>query len=260
MSLSVYREAYGRGGPRLLLVHGWGLHGGVWLPLIDELSQRYQVTVVDLPGHGRSGPLPPDAALEALAQAVAEAVATPAIWVGWSLGGLVALAAARRWPEAVIKLVLIGATPRFAQGPGWDCAIPAATLDQFGRDLAADYQRTLIRFLSLQLGAGEGARASLRELRQHVFQVPPPDAAGLQAGLRLLRETDLRALLQSITRPAQLVHGAKDRLVPPAAAHYLAAHLPDARLALIPDAGHAPFLSHRRQFLETLTHFCETES
>ena len=41
-------------GPSLVLLHGWGLHGGVWAPVREALERRFTVTAIDLPGHGFS--------------------------------------------------------------------------------------------------------------------------------------------------------------------------------------------------------------
>ena len=51
--MSLYAERLGSG-PELVLVHGWGLHGGIWAGLAQRLAQRFRVTVVDLPGHAGS--------------------------------------------------------------------------------------------------------------------------------------------------------------------------------------------------------------
>ena len=53
----VFVESIGEGDP-LVLVHGWGMHGGLMRDLAVDLSENFQVFVVDLPGHGRSEPLP----------------------------------------------------------------------------------------------------------------------------------------------------------------------------------------------------------
>ena len=51
MSLQVERRG---DGPDLVLLHGWGMHGGVWDELVPRLAARFRVHVPDLPGHGRS--------------------------------------------------------------------------------------------------------------------------------------------------------------------------------------------------------------
>src|SRR6478735_9348545 len=88
----VHIESRGNG-PDVVLVHGWAMHSGIFGSIAAALEPRYTVHLVDLPGHGRSpqreGPLTlRDAALSIT-------LATPpAVWIGWSLGGLVALEAA----------------------------------------------------------------------------------------------------------------------------------------------------------------------
>src|SRR3990167_2261670 len=230
--MSIYYEQHGHG-PDVVLVHGWGLHGGVWSDVARVLSAEYRVTVPDLPGHGRSRDfLPREFTPEVLAGEVQRVLPGPAIWVGWSLGGFVALAAAQRAPGAVAKLVL----------------------EQFALNLEQDYAATLDRFLSLQMAAGED-RAVLRRLCDKLFRHGEPPAAALHQGLQLLKQEDRRASLPGIAVPALVVHGERDRITPVGAARFLAARLPRARLELVPGAGHAPFLSHTSHFLEKLKDF-----
>lgn len=270
--MNLHVESIGRG-PELVLIHGWGLHGGVWQDLAARLAPSpigsrqgpratdgavaasYRVLIPDLPGHGRSPRTQGDFSLAQLADDVRRRLTAPAIWVGWSLGALVALIAARDFPEAVSGLVLMGATPRFAQAPDWQSAMAPDVLSRFGQDLETDYHGTLTRFLSLQMGAGEAGRAAARRLRALLTARGEPALAALRTGLQLLAKTDLRADLPAVTAPALVLHGTHDRLAPPAAAAFLAQHLPAARLALIPAAGHAPFLSHPDESWDVLKEF-----
>jgi pimeloyl-[acyl-carrier protein] methyl ester esterase len=252
--MPLYYEQHGQG-PDVVLLHGWGLHGGVWTQLIPALAAHFRVTVLDLPGHGRSPELQAEYSLKNLVELVVPILMGPAVWIGWSLGALIALRAARDKMETVRKMVLVAATPRFVQDREWRCAMEASVLKQFAQDLTRDYPATLRRFLSLQLGAEEQSRTLLRELRHLLLMRPEPRLAALQAGLDILCSADLRAELPSILVPVQIVHGARDRLVPVAAAQYLAAQLSHARLTVIPGAGHAPFLSHARDFTEALLPF-----
>ena len=244
-------------GPTVVLVHGWGLHGGVWRDLAARLARSFRVLVPDLPGHGRSRGVHTGASLSGLAGDLSQRLTEPAVWIGWSLGAFVALAAARNRPQAVSRLVLVGATPKFVQAPDWPCAMPPAALAQFARDLESDYRGTLARFLSLQMGADETAQATVRELRTMLMEHGEPDPAALRSGLQWLANTDLRADLSAIAAPTLVLHGSHDRLVPPAAAKFLAERLPAARLTLIPSAGHAPFLSHADATWNALSEFLD---
>jgi len=219
------------------------------------LSADFRVTVPDLPGHGRSRDFLPRAfTAESLAEEVQRVLPGPAIWVGWSLGGFVALAAAQRYPQSVAKLVLVGATPKYVQSADWPHAMSLTVLEQFALNLEQDYAATLDRFLSLQLAAGED-RVVLRRLRDEMFRHGEPPAAALHQGLQLLKQEDRRAALPGIVAPALVVHGERDRIVPVGAARFLAAQLPRAQLELVPGAGHAPFLSHASHFLQKLRAF-----
>jgi pimeloyl-[acyl-carrier protein] methyl ester esterase len=249
--MMLWHERQGSG-PDLMLVHGWGLHGGIWGDLPARLAQHFRVTTLDLPGHGRSRAAGTSPSLDAYTDAVAELCPAPAIWLGWSLGGLVALQAALRHPHKLAKLVLVGATPKFVQAPDWPHAMPTDVFAGFARSLAKDYRSTLLRFLSLQIGGDESARALLKQLRADLFAHGEPQPAALAAGLAILEQTDLRARLAAIQVPALVLHGSHDRLAPPAAGAYLAAHLPQARWLQIEGAGHAPFLSHAARFAEAV--------
>lgn len=252
--MSIYIEQQGEGS-EVVLVHGWGLHGGIWGDLPARLAERHRVSVVDLPGHGRSRGLPVAENLQHLAEAVAQRLPAPATWVGWSLGGLVAMTVALQSPSQVARLVLVGSTPRFVQAPDWPEAMYPEVLTQFAQELTQDYRATLQRFLSLQMGTDASGRALLKTLRSEMFRHGEPDAAALIGGLTILRDTDLRPQLPQIICPALIIHGGHDRLAPMPAAQYLQAHLRDAQRVCIDRAGHAPFLSHPDQFHTLLQDF-----
>jgi len=239
-------------GPDLVLVHGWGLHGGIWGDLPARLAKHFRVTTLDLPGHGRSDTPDAPLSLAGFTDSVLELCPEPAIWLGWSLGGLIALHAALQHPHKVSQLVLVSTTPKFVQTPDWPHAMSVATFADFASGLTQDYRATLLRFLSLQTGSNESARALLKQLRADMFAHGEPQPEALAAGLSILEQTDLRARLLEIQVPALVVHGSHDRLAPPAAGAYLAAQLPRAQFLQIDGAGHAPFLSHVAEFADAV--------
>jgi pimeloyl-[acyl-carrier protein] methyl ester esterase len=231
-------------------LHGWGLHGGIWSETQAILPGR----APDLPGYGGAPSVSPYTA-EALADAVAAGLDAPAHVLGWSLGGMVALALAARHPGKVEKLVLVGTSPAFVNRPGWTLGLAPEVLAGFAADLTRDHRATLLRFLALQARGGEAARNVVARLRQSLSARAEPPPAVLKAGLELLRTVDLRALVGEVACPALVVHGAHDTLCPIEAGEWLAEHLPRARLARQEGASHAPFLSHPHWFATVVAEF-----
>ncbi len=225
-------------GPDLVLVHGWGMHSGVWDELAAKLENHFTLHLVDLPGHGASR-CDGGGDIAAWADAVLEAVPAGADWAGWSLGGLVALQAGLRAPGHMKSLVLLAATPRFVRAADWPCGIDAGVLDLFARQLDEDYEKTLQRFLSLQVRGSEHLSQTLRRLRRRLAS-GRPSAAALRAGLGMLRESDFRTRLATFEPPLRLLLGERDTLVPAA----VAGRLRRFPAHCIAGAGHAPFVSH----------------
>ncbi|HEV2331808.1 MAG TPA: pimeloyl-ACP methyl ester esterase BioH [Gammaproteobacteria bacterium] len=244
-------------GPDLVLLHGWGLHGGVWESLLPRLAAHFRVTRVDLPGHGLSRTMPMSGVLSEVAGEVLTSVPAHAVWLGWSLGGLIAQRAALDAPRRLRGLILANTTPRFVTAPGWPDAMPPEQLQEFAAGLDQDYKETLQRFLSLQVRGDEAARGALRQLRDALFVRGEPDGASLAIGLELLRKSDLRPELARIASPTLVITGGYDRLTPPGAGVALAHAVPAARLHLIPKSAHAPFLSHAEDFIAAITGFMQ---
>jgi len=236
----------------VLLLHGWGFSAGIWKDFAARLAPRFRVHVPDLPGYGATPACVPYT-LENMIGAVARAAPRRCHVVGWSLGGEIALAWARRAPHQVRRLALIATTPCFTSKPGWTCATSPAVLQEFGRSLAADRAGTLARFIAVQAKGDARARQFAGVLRD-ASERGTPDSV-LAAGLSVLSRTDLRCEVRSVKQPALVLHGARDRIVPAAAGRKLAGALPDARFRLLRSCAHAPFLSQPGQIARMLRRF-----
>ena len=147
----------------------------------------------------------------------------PLTVLGWSLGGQLALAWALARPERVARLVLVGTTPRFVAGDGWDCAMSRQTLERFGDELHVSWRATVLRFLTLQMRGSEHGHAALALLRRELFARGEPSRATLREALALLVATDLRADAGRVAQPVLVVTGNRDTLAPAAAGAWLAA-------------------------------------
>ncbi len=239
-------------GPALVLIHGWALHGGIFAPLLERLAPHFQLHVVDLPGHGHSRDDTTALRLPQVVRAIAAAT-PPAVWCGWSLGGLFALHGAATLPQ-VRGLAMLAATPRFVIDGSWPHGVQPQVFEQFGSDLQADYRGTLDRFLALDVMGSEHARSELRTLRQTLADRGEPAPRALHEGLALLEGTDLRGALPALGKPGLWIAGQRDRLVPPTGMH-AAATLARHQAHTISGGGHAPFLGHADQVAALLHDF-----
>ncbi|MDP1559506.1 MAG: pimeloyl-ACP methyl ester esterase BioH [Nitrosomonas sp.] len=247
---SLHVETLGSG-PDLVLLHGWAMHSGIWDSVRHQLAQDYRLHLVDLPGHGLSPACKPGS-LESMVEMVAEILPENCIVGGWSLGGQIAIELALQKPDRITKLVLISTTPCFIKREDWQWGMNATILQLFSQNLAQNYVNTLNRFLTLQLSGGNDSKAVLAKLRKNFFQYSQPDSAALQTGLEILLTSDLREKFVEIKQPVLLLHGEKDVITDVAAASWMNQQLPDSKLIMFPNCGHAPFLSFPLQFVTSL--------
>lgn len=257
---ALYHEVRGRRGRDLVLLHGWGLNLGVWRGLTRELSARFRIIAIDLPGHGRSD-WDPDAATPAaqawrLHQTIAALTERYAL-LGWSLGGQFALDLAAAIPAGIQRLILVGTTPRFLAAPGWRAGMPPARLEELAAALRRSPDRTLEAFLGL-CARGSAPRTAQRvrnALRAAVAAHGKAQPQALASGLERLKQVDLRAALSLVRTPTLVIAGSEDQVTRAAASRALAARLPNARYLQVAGAAHAPFLSHPAHFAGALREF-----
>jgi pimeloyl-[acyl-carrier protein] methyl ester esterase len=226
-------EIIGQGQP-LVMLHGWGMHSGVWHPLVKRLAQHYLLYLIDLPGMGGSRPIEPYH-LHSIADEVAQVM------------------------DRVRRLVLVSSTPKFVSSPDWQAGVDPAVWGAFADKVNHDYKATLLQFLTLQCMKADDRRGTIKQLRQVFETKPTPTQTTLQRALRILLESDIREEIPNIRKPTLLIHGDRDTLAPVQAAHWMMQQLPIGFLRVISGAAHAPFLSHSEQFIETLNQFLEPQ-
>lgn len=247
---TLWWQTAGTGTCHLVLLHGWGLNAEVWHCISEELASHFTLHLVDLPGFGRSrgfGAM----SLDEMAQQVLDAAPQNAIWLGWSLGGLVASQIALSQPERVKALVTVASSPCFSAQEAWP-GIKPDVLASFQQQLSEDFQRTVERFLALQTMGTETARQDARTLKQTVLSLPMPDVEVLNGGLEILKTVDLREPLASLAVPHLRIYGYLDGLVPRKVVPLLDALWPDSESQVIAKAAHAPFISHPAEFCSAL--------
>jgi pimeloyl-ACP methyl ester carboxylesterase len=226
-------------GPLLVLIHGTGRQAGDWSAIAPALARRYTVVLPDLPGHGdsapASGPLPiGDLAASLGALLDQRHPGRPAILVGNSLGGWVALLYALRHPERVERVVGISSSGIYAK-----LDVPLQPKDR-------EQARVLWRAI-------HGPRAqdpSDGELDAIVTRIAAGPAPRVVAGLRI--EDFLDAQASGLKTPVDLLWGEEDGVLPIAYGERLAALLPRARLHRLPGCAHMPQVDCPRETLAAL--------
>ncbi len=262
MALTLYHDIYRCTGaaetedvPEMVLIHGWGLHSVVWDNIMPALLEKFKVTVVDLPGFGRS-PMPSgEYDLDYLTEQVLAVAPLNAIWLGWSLGGMVALNASIRFPERVRGLITVATTPKFIADERWSMALNRNVLSQFRALLLEDWEGTLIRFLALQCKDSTTIKEDVRFLKDIVFFHGQPSSKALRCGLDVLKNVDLLDELSGIQVPTLYVLGEKDNLVPVGISRELKKLQINANVAVIKGASHVPFISDQDTFLAAIDDF-----
>lgn len=210
----------------MVFLHGSGDTAQVWDALIACLPQ-YTALALDLPGHGAltDRPGPTVMSVDDYAGAVRAELTRRGLQhvclVGHSLGSAIALRMAVDYPALVSRLVLVGAGARLRVLPD----LLAET--QTNPDAA---KRGLVELAF--------APAHQRQARAFAKQLAPTAPGMLHRDLAACNVFDMMSELGHIAQPTLVVTGEEDRLTPPKYAHFLAEHLDNAHLVLLPNAGH----------------------
>jgi pimeloyl-ACP methyl ester carboxylesterase len=242
--VDIYYEIHGSGTP-LILTHGYSSTSAMWQGQIAALSKHHRLILWDMRGHGQSDyPDNPAAYSEALtvgdiAALLDAAGAETAIVGGLSLGGYMSLAFHRTHPERVRALLIIDT------GPGFKKDDAREAWNRRARDTGDRFDR-------------EGLEV-LKSLSAERASVTHRDATGLAHAARgMLAQRDARVIesLPGIKVPALVVVGADDTPFM-AASDYMAAKIPGAQKAVIPNAGHAVNIDQPQAFIDAVLPFLD---
>jgi len=239
-------------GHTLVFIHGWGLNSAVWQPTIARLKTQFEVISIDLPGFGLNidKSISPYS-LASVAEKIQHAVNKPAIYIGWSLGGLIATEISLRYSERVLGLVTIASSPCFTQQLNW-FGIAPEVLTLFHRQLAEDTKKTIEGFLKIQAMGSPHIRHDIKIMRDLVMQYPMASRQTLDDSLRLLESVDKREQLSLISQPFLRMYGKLDGLVPKKVIPMINDLSSQSDFYVFEKASHAPFISHFDEFLNTL--------
>ncbi len=252
----------------IVLIHGWGLNSAVWQPLIDSLPDSFldvfNIITIDLPGFGlNAGKEIHPYSLANICQCITHTIEQPAIYLGWSLGGLVATEMALCYPEKVLGLITVASSPCFlkeeAKNEGdnqevWP-GIKPSVLDAFHQQLQVDTKKTISGFLKIQAMGSPHIRQDIKQISQLVFQHKMANKLTLDQSLKLLESSDYRRRLNDITQPFLRMYGDADSLVPKAVIEKVSNIARNSEFHIFKQASHAPFISHLDDFKQILSNW-----
>lgn len=236
------RDTGPRDAPAVLMLHGMGSSLHTWEAWADDLSDRFRVVRLDLPGYGLTGPDPGgdysmDRTMAVLTGLMDRLEIRRTAVVGNSMGGRFAWNLAARHPERVTRLVLV--SPDGFAMPGFDYGAPPK-VPLVAQAMRWVLPRTVVR-LSLEPAYADPERMPPGTLDRYydLLRAPGVRQAILDQAAQLRLERP-EPILATIHKPVLLLWGAEDAFIPAEHAQDYLAALPDARLVTLPGIGHLP--------------------
>jgi pimeloyl-ACP methyl ester carboxylesterase len=253
--LEIAYERVGEG-PPLVLVHGAAVDSRMWGPQLAALADEFTVVAWDEPGAGRSSDVPADFVLPDYANCLAALIGAlelgPAHVAGVSWGGTVAQELYRHHPELVATLLLVDTYA------GWKGSLPEAEVRvrvEGVRQMLAAADHLFDPTLP-GLFAGDPPAEFAALLEAMAADVRPES---MKTALLVMAEADQRDLLPRIAVPTLLIWGERDARSPLSVARQFEDAVPDAKLVVIPGAGHVSNLEAPELFNDAVRKFCRAQ-
>lgn len=251
-------------GQPVLLIHGYPLSRQMWQPQLEHLSRSARLIAPDLRGYGEteSGPYDLDnPAPFSMAQFADDCAALldalkiqqKVVVCGLSMGGYVALAFYRKYPQRVAGLALTAtrAGADSAEGKAGREKAAALAKEQGITPIARAMLPKLLAPANL-----EGMPELAARMMEIMHRASIPGAMGALFGMR--DRPDSTPLLPDIACPALVIHGAEDQIIPVSEAQVMQRLIPGARLEVLPGAGHLPNLEQPEKFNALFREFLES--
>ncbi|MFK8066861.1 MAG: alpha/beta fold hydrolase [Gammaproteobacteria bacterium] len=235
--------------PLIVMIHGWGFDSGVFEAINNVFEKNYRTQRINLPGYGGERLLSKYSLAE-LARYVDRDVLEPAIFIGWSMGGLVALELAKSNPDLVLSLTLIASTPCFVKKDNWLEAMDQKILEGFIIAYSKEPEITQDKFNYLTATGNKNSRSWIKELKS--LSRSKVDPVALEQGLQILLKTDLRENIKELKTPALMIFGEKDSLIPVAVEKQIKSINPKIITEIIQNSGHIPFITETDQIVRLI--------
>lgn len=195
----------------LVVVGGWGVSARMLQAVVAQWPGRLHFVSLD------DDLLSSNQTLPDVARVLIDRYPDPAVWMGWSQGDQVVMAAANRPDTPVERLVTLAGFPCFLAGDGWPAGMAPDTFEAFRTGLIDDANRSWRRFQQLLIHGCSRSEAgkARRELSRWIKAGAIASGGNLERGLSWLAKEDQRLLWQRLEVPALHLLAGADALVRP---------------------------------------------
>lgn len=231
----------------IVFLHGWGMDKSIFKPFVDEYLADQEVLLLDLPGYGDE--VFHNRFIEQV-ELLKNKIPRGAHVVAWSLAGIYVLRLDALFPGYLSKITMVCSTPSFSQKNDFPNALTKNLLEQFSGDLISDRQKTIDRFLMLQLHGQPKIKEQFLQIKKLLAEVPEVNSSVLEFGLDLLKNEDCRDDFSSSKLHIQFILGSRDKLVPVDVVKELKILKKDVQIVILEKVAHLPFITHQKIFYE----------
>jgi len=237
--------------PKIALIHGWATDSGIWQPVGEQLeSAGYSVAHYEMPGYGTRRSESGNISFGELVDDAINQLVGSALWVGWSLGAMVAISAALRAASKTNSMRGVFAVCPTAK---FCCdADKEESLTRLREAVENDPLKAVTRFHRSMPSAKN--RRSIGKLFAAKSSLPSKDT--LLAGLEMLLRADLNDEVNKICCPTKILGGADDPIIPASSGEALHKLIAGSTYSVLP-CGHLPFLECEPLFMEQLFEFAQ---
>jgi len=245
-------------GPTILLIHGFPLNSSLWESQIEDLSDTARVLAPDLRGFGLSEATPAPYSMEMMADDCmglldSLGIQEPVVVCGLSMGGYIAFEFYRRFPDWVAGLILV------ATRAGADDEVGRAGRDNMIAGVRESGVEPVSRAMLPKLLAPttyERNELLVNFVREMVESSTPEGLVGALEAMKTRPDSTL--LLADIDVPVLIIHGEDDQIIPVSQAEAMRDEIPNAKLVILPGAGHLPNLEQADAFNEAVWDFLQS--
>ncbi len=260
----IHHSLQGTGTDTLVLIHGYGVHSGIWDQTTQELAQSYQVLTLDLRGHGQSDKPHEGYSVKVFAEDIHQLLTQlnidNPILIGWSLGGYIAQYYTTHYPTK--KLILACTSPTWVPEEGFPFGSTKKE-HKAGRDMLL---KTPDEYYEACVQANLTDHCTETDKKERATQLRTILRANDKQALAAILEyftknpASLVSNLSKITVPTLIISCGQDPVSPPAISLFMKERIKNAQLFTIPCGGHAIMQTRPKEFSRIIKSFLQREA